>query len=95
MVYVEYIESVLSSNPTLTQNRKYIGIGTALLAFGIQPSIDRGYGGAIYLKEKTTEIREHYIRGFGVIPFIQYDPFLLLIDGDTARELFSQYLEEE
>ena len=94
LVYVEYIESAPSSNPTLTQDRKYIGIGAALLAFGIQLSIDYGYGGAIYLKAKTTEIREHYIRDFGAIPFSRYDPFLLLIDGDAARELFSQYLEE-
>ena len=72
-----------------------IRIGAALLAFGIQLSIDYGYGGAIYLKAKTTEIREHYIRDFGAIPFSRHDPFLLLIDGDAARELFVQYLEEE
>lgn len=95
LVYVEYIESAPSSNPTIAQDRKYMGIGAALLAFGIQLSIDYGYGGAIYLKAKTTEIREHYIRNFGAIPFSRYDPFLLLIDGDAARALFSQYLEEE
>ena len=95
LVYVEYIESAPSSNPTLTQDRKYTGIGAALLAFGIQLSIDYGYGGAIYLKANTTEIREHYIHNFGAIPFSRYDPFLLLIDGDAARELFSQYLEED
>lgn len=95
LVYVEYIESAPSSNPTIAQDRKYIGIGAALLAFGIQLSIDYGYGGVIYLKAKTTEIREHYIRNFGAIPFSRYDPFLLLIDGDAARELFSQYLEED
>lgn len=95
LVYVEYIESAPGSNPAITRDRKYMGIGAALLAFGIQLSIDYGYGGAIYLKAKTTEIREHYIRSFGAIPFSRYDPFLLLIDGDAARELFSQYLEED
>ena len=95
LVYVEYIESAPSSNPTLTHRRKYVGIRAALLAFGIQLSIDYGYGGAIYLKAKTTEIREHYIRDFGAIPFSRHDPFLLLIDGDAARELFVQYLEED
>ena len=54
-----------------------------------------GYGGAIYLKAKTSEIREHYIRDFGAIPFSRLDPYLLLIDGEAARELFSQYLKEE
>lgn len=94
LVYVEYIESAPESNPTITHIRKYKGIGAALLAFGVQLSIDYGYGGAIYLKAKTSEIREHYIYNFGAIPFSRHDPFLLLIDGDAAWELFSQYLEE-
>ena len=47
-----------------------------------------------YIKAKTSEIREHYIYNFGAIPFSRHDPFLLLIDGDAAWELFSQYLEE-
>ena len=74
--------------------RKYAGIGAALLAFGIQLPIDYGYGGAIYLKAKTTQLREHYMRNYGAIPFSRFDPFLLLIDGDAARELFGQYLKE-
>ena len=63
LVYVEYIESAPKSNPTVSPKKKYSGIGAALLAYGIQLSIDYGYGGAIYLKAKTSEIREHYIRG--------------------------------
>lgn len=94
LIYVEYIESAPGSNPTTVQERHYLGIGAALLAFGIQLSIDRGYGGAIYLKAKTSEIREHYIMDFGAVPFSRRDPFLLLIDGDAARKLFSQYLRE-
>lgn len=57
--------------------------------------MDFGYGGAIYLKAKTSEIREHYIRDFGAIPFSRTEPFLLLIDGDAAFALLSQFLEEE
>ena len=70
------------------------GIGAALLAFGIQLPIDYGYGGAIYLKAKTTQLREHYMRNYGAIPFSRFEPFLLLLDGDAARELFGQYLKE-
>ena len=95
LVYVEYIESAPESNPTLSQTRKYLGIGAALLAYGIQLSVDYGYGGSIYLKAKTSEIREHYIKDFGAIPFSRRDPFLLLIDGEAAQNLFSQYLREE
>ena len=94
LVYVEYMERAPSGNPTLSKTRKYAGIGAALLAFGIQLPIDYGYGGAIYLKAKTSQLREHYMRNYGAIPFSRFDPFLLLIDGDAARELFGQYLKE-
>lgn len=95
LVYVEYIESSPESNPTLSCSRKYKGIGAALLAFGIQLSIDYGYGGSIFLKAKTSEIWEHYIRNYGAIPFSRANPFLLLIEGQAAQDLFTQYLEEE
>ena len=95
LVAVEYIESAPNSNPTLTSSRKFRGIGAALLAFGIQLSIDYGYGGTIYLKAKTTRLREHYIQDFGAIPFSHVGPFMLLIDGAAAKSLFSRFLEEE
>lgn len=94
LVAVEYIESAPDSNPTQTNSRKFRGIGAALLVFGIQLSIDYGYGGAIYLKAKTSAIREHYIRDFGAVPFSHVSPCMLLIDGDAAKNLFSQFLEE-
>ena len=95
LVHIEYIESAPHSNPTLSKNRKYRGIGAALLAYGVQLSIDSGYGGTIYLKAKTSEIREHYIRDFGAIPFSHREPFLLLIDGEAARNLLFQFMKEE
>lgn len=95
LVYVEYIESAPSSNPTIERERKYRGIGAALLAYGVQLSVDYGYGGAIYLKAKTTEIREHYIRDYGAEPFSRADPYLLLLEGAAARKLFSQFWKEE
>lgn len=95
LVYVEYIESAPSSNPTISVEKRYSGIGAALLAYGVQLSIDYGYGGAIYLKAKTSEIRDHYIRDFGAIPFSHLNPFLLLIEGQAAQELFSYFLREE
>ena len=95
LIYIEYIESAPDSNPTLVHRRKYRGIGAALLAYGVQPSVDSGYGGTIYLKAKTSEIREHYIRDFGAIPFSHRDPFLLLIDGEAARNFLFQVLKVE
>jgi len=94
-VYIQYIETAAHSNPTLTTDRKYTGIGAALLAFGIQLSIDYGYGGTVFLKAKTDAIRNHYINDFGAVPFSRADPFLLMIDGDAALNLLSVYFKEE
>lgn len=91
LVLVSYIESEPGSNPTITKSRHYDGIGAALLAYGVQLSIDHGFGGAIYLKAKTTALREHYIRDFGATPFSRIDPYMLLIEGDASWRLLSQY----
>ena len=80
--------------PNITTHRAYSGVGAVMLAFAIQLSIDNGYGGAIALKAKTSELREHYIQCYGAIPFSHYDPFLLLIDGEAAQNLFVKYLKE-
>lgn len=64
LVYVEYLE-----------NAPYSESIAALVAFGVQLSVDAGYGGMMYLKAKTPEIRECYIRDFGAIPFSRREPF--------------------
>ena len=94
LLFVTYMESEPGSNPNMTNCRAYSGIGAVMLAFAIQLSIDNGYGGAIALKAKTSELREHYIQCYGAIPFSHYDPFLLLIDGEAAQNLFVKYLTE-
>ena len=35
------------------------------------------------------------MKAYGAIPFSRFDPLLLLIDGEAARELFGQYLKED
>ena len=94
MIYVEYIESAPASNPTITNNRKYKGVGRVLLAYGIQISIDYGYGGAIYLMAKTSRIREHYIQKYGAFPYSHLNPHLLIVEGEAAKSVFFRFLKE-
>lgn len=94
IVYIEYIESAPNSNPTITHSPRYSGIGAALLAYGVQLSVDYGYGGAIFLKAKTSDLRRHYIDVYGATPFSHIHPELLLIDGGAALNLLSQFFEE-
>ena len=65
------------------------------MVYGVQLSVDLGYGGKNYLKAKTSKIREHYIRDFGAKTFSHREPFLLLIDGEAARNLLFQFMKEE
>lgn len=59
-VYIAYIESQPESNPTLTRQKKYQGIGKAMIAFGIQLSIDANCNGVVVFEAKTDELEEHY-----------------------------------
>ena len=95
LVYIEYIESAPHSNPTLSKNRKYRGIGAALLAYGVQLSIDSGYGGTSYVKGKTSKRRGQYISDFGGRTFNQRGAFLVFIEGEAGRNLLFQFMKEE
>ena len=60
--FIVNMEAHPQSNPTLTDQRKYTGIGRMMIAYGIQLSIDSGHGGVVTFAAKTDELYEHYIR---------------------------------
>lgn len=94
-VYIVDIEAHPESNPTISQPKKYLGIGRMMIAFGIQLSIDASLGGIVTFAAKTDELLEHYIKDFGAIPIAQPmsgGPKLLMIADESAQEIFSTYL---
>ena len=62
-VYIEYIESHPKSNPTLTIQKKYLGIGRMMIAFGIQLSIDSGKNGVVTFEAKMLKENESELEG--------------------------------
>lgn len=66
-VYIAYIESQPESNPTLVEHKKYSGIGKAMIAFGIQLSIDASCNGVVVFEAKTDDLEQHYIRDYFII----------------------------
>lgn len=99
-VYILYAESAPHSNPVLTEKvqRKYSGIGAALIAFGIKYSIDNGCRGDIVFDAKTDELAKHYAEDFGAkrIPSISSGgPKRFMLADEDAWLLFSKYLIEE
>lgn len=94
-VEVIYIESAGHSNANLLRQsggqKKYIGIAKALFAYAIKVSIEAGFGGVLYFRAKTTELREYYMKEFGAVPLGQYDPFRMIIWEDAAEEILTEY----
>lgn len=94
-VYIAYIESQPESNPTLTKQKKYRGIGKAMIAFGIQLSIDANCNGVVVFEAKTDELEQHYIRDFGARPVASLypdGPKTFMIADQAAKDIFSSYL---
>ena len=94
-VYIAYMESQPESNPTLTKHKKYRGIGKAMIAFGIQLSIDANCNGVVVFEAKTDELEQHYIRDFGARPVASLSPDgpkTFMIADQTAKDIFSAYL---
>lgn len=99
-VYILYAESAPASNPVLTRKaeRKYCGIGAALIAFGIKFSIDNGCRGDVVFDAKTDELAKHYAEDFGAkrIPSATSGgPKRFMLADEDAWLLFSKYLVEE
>jgi len=94
-VYIAYIESQPESNPTLTKQKKYRGIRKAMIAFGIQLSIDANCNGVVVFEAKTDELEQHYIRDFGARPVASLypdGPKTFMIADQVAKDIFSSYL---
>ena len=94
IVYIVYMESHPESNPTMTENRKYTGIGRLLIAYGIKLSVDNGFGGDVILRAKTTELEKHYVKDFGAVKLPSFDnaaPRYIIAD-QAAKQIFFSYL---
>ena len=79
----------------MVEAEKYIGIGKAMIAFGIALSCNHGCEGCVVFEAKTSELAEHYIRDFGAIPLSSFGgPQRFMLEGDTAYAIVSEFLKE-
>jgi len=94
-VFIADIEAQPKSNPTITEKRRYSGVGRLMIAYGIQLSIDSGHGGVVTFAAKTDELYEHYVNDFHAVPIFQPfsgGPKLLMLADEGAQNIFSTYL---
>lgn len=96
-VEIIYIESAAHSNTNLLrkkgEDKRYLNIARALIAYAVKISIEAGYGGVLLFKAKTDELLEYYKREFGAVQVARYDPYRLVIWEDEAEAIISEYRE--
>ena len=99
-LFISYTWKASLSNPTITEakdDRRYLGIGKALVAFAIKTSIDRGYNGTVVMEAKTDALLQHYIHDFGGVAVRSLPgagaPSVLIAD-EAAKKIFLDFLEE-
>lgn len=98
VVHIVYMESQPDSNPVVTQDRKYSGIGKALIAFGVKLSVEHGFGGDVILEPKNNELKQHYVDDFKgiVLPSYKGDiPCSILIADVAAADIVSDFILQE
>lgn len=93
VVHIVYMEAQPESNPTMTDRKKYSGIGRLLIAYGIKLSVDYGLTGDVVLEAKTTQLARHYEKDFGAValPSFGSTPRYLIAD-EAAKRIFVTYL---
>lgn len=99
-IYIVYLESAPHSNPTQKprSERRFLGIGEVMVAFGIKYSIDNGCRGVVIFEAKTDQLAEHYKKDFHALEISGQSsggPRRFMLADKEAWELFSKYLEEE
>lgn len=98
VIHIVYMESQPESNPTLTTAKKYLGIGKAIVAYGIKLSVEHGFGGDVILEAKTTELLKHYVNDFGGLRLPNFGnavPNSVLIADNAAVQLVADYIEKK
>lgn len=73
------------------KNKKYSGVGGHLFAIAAQKSMERGYGGFVFLDAKNPELVRHYEEALGAVLIGMPHPYRMIIDEEAAVRLLETY----
>jgi hypothetical protein len=86
-----YINLAESAPNNLGENKKYEGVGGHLFAIAGKHSIDKGYGGFLFLDAKNFELVEYYHKKFGATLLGMPHQYRMFIDEDNIQKLLKIY----
>lgn len=86
-----YINIAESAPHNLGHNKKYEGVGGHLFAIAAQESVDKGYGGFLFLDAKNMELVKYYHDKFGAVLLGMPHQYRMYIDEQNAQKLLKIY----
>lgn len=99
ILHLPYMEAHPESNPNLTSKKRYKNIAHAVIAFGVALSANLGYGGAVTLEAKTSELLKYYVKEFHAAVLgsggVAQAARLLIADESALRAITRFTLEME
>lgn len=90
-----YVMLAESAPHNLGTHKKYNGVGGHLFAAAAKISVDKGYGGFIFMDAKNEELVKHYSQTLGAVLLGRPHPYRMFIDEENARKLLETYTFEE
>jgi hypothetical protein len=91
-VYVKIAESAPNN---IGENRQYKGVGGHLFAVAVQISINKGYGGFLFMDAKNTKLVRHYEKSLGATFLGQIHPYRMYINEKAAQKILFSYTLKE
>ncbi|MBQ2967535.1 MAG: hypothetical protein IJE10_05395 [Clostridia bacterium] len=89
-----YVKLVESAPHNLGKNKQYNGVGGHLYAIAAQKSVDKRYGGFLFMDAKNAELVEHYHKTLGAVLIGRPHPYRMIVDEDAAKKLLKIYTLE-
>lgn len=90
-----YVDIAESAPHNLGINKKFNGVGGHLFAIAVKVSVEKGYGGFVFMDAKNKELVKHYSKTLGAVHLGRPHPYRMFIDEDNAERLLGIYTFEE
>lgn len=86
-----YINLAESAPHNIGDSKEYEGVGGHLFAIAAKESLDRGYGGFLFLDAKNIDLVQYYQEKFGATLLGMPHPYRMFIDEIHANKLLGIY----
>lgn len=90
-----YVNLAESAPHNLGESKRFHGVGGHLFAIAARISVEKHYGGFIFMDAKNTELVNHYRKMLGAVLLGRPHPYRMFVDEENAMRLLDTYTFEE